>query len=443
MNIYALSSGPGISGLAVIRISGPETKKIIESLTNSPAPKPRLATLKKFSKINSNELIDEGILLWFPGPQSYTGEDMAELHVHGSRAVVEAMHASISKIENCRLAEPGEFTKLAFQNGKINLLKAESIADLISAETEMQRHQAIKIMSGKSSEKFNDLRNGLLKILSNVEAKIDFPEEDLPEEIIKNIKIESKKIKEEIQKILNDNKVGELIREGFKIAIVGPTNAGKSSLLNFLSNRDAAIVSEIAGTTRDVIEVHLNLDGYPVTISDTAGIRDSKDEIERKGIKLALKKAENSDLNIILIEPKSIDFTGFLNDLVNEKGLIVVNKSDLGIEKIDQKIKKYNPIYLSIKEEKNLDVLIKSIKEKLKKKFIRSDDILITRERHRQNLEQCLFHLNNFEEKNSLEEFDKAAEDLRLATRHLGTIVGKVDVEEILGSIFSDFCIGK
>ena len=443
MTIYALSSGPGISGLAVIRVSGPETKRIIENLTNSPPPKPRYATLKKFSKINTNELIDEGILLWFPGPQSYTGEDMAEFHVHGSRAVIEAIHAAISKIGDCRLAEPGEFTKIAFQNGKINLLKAESISDLISAETEMQRQQAIKIMSGKSSEKFNDLRNRLLKILSNVEAKIDFPEEDLPDEIIKNIKIESKKIKEEIQKILSDNKVGELIREGFKIAIVGPTNAGKSSLLNFLSNRDVAIVSEIAGTTRDVIEVHLNLDGYPVTISDTAGIRDSKDEIERKGVKLALKKAENSDLNIILIEPKSADFTGFLNDLVNEKGLIVVNKSDLGIEKIDQEIKKYKPIYLSVKEEKNLDVLIKAIKEKLKKKFIKSDDILITRERHRQNLEQCVFHLNNFEQKNLLEEFDKASEDLRLATRHLGVIVGKVDVEEILGSIFNDFCIGK
>ena len=443
MTIYALSSGPGISGLAVIRVSGPETKRIIENLTKSPPPKPRYATLKKFSKINTNELIDEGILLWFPGPQSYTGEDMAEFHVHGSRAVIEAIHATISKIGDCRLAEPGEFTKIAFQNGKINLLKAESISDLISAETEMQRQQAIKIMSGKSLEKFNDLRNRLLKILSNVEAKIDFPEEDLPDEIIKNIKIESKKIKEEIQKILSDNKVGELIREGFKIAIVGPANAGKSSLLNFLSNRDVAIVSEIAGTTRDVIEVHLNLDGYPVTISDTAGIRDSKDEIERKGVKLALKKAENSDLNIILIEPKSADFTGFLNDLVNEKGLIVVNKSDLGIEKIDQEIKKYKPIYLSVKEEKNLDVLIKAIKEKLKKKFIKSDDILITRERHRQNLEQCVFHLNNFEKKNSLEEFDKASEDLRLATRHLGVIVGKVDVEEILGSIFNDFCIGK
>ena len=443
MTIYALSSGPGVSGVAIVRISGPEASNVIKSLTGKEVPKPRMATLRKINNINTSELIDEGIIIWFPGPESYTGEDMAEIHIHGGKAVILALQNEISKNKNCRLAEPGEFTKLAFQNGKINLLKAESLADLISAETEIQRSQAVKIMKGKSSVKFNELREKLLKLLSFVEAKIDFPEEDLPEDIIKNIKIETNEIKEEIQKILNDQKVGELIREGFKIAIVGPSNAGKSSLLNFLSNRDVAIVSEIAGTTRDVIEVHLNLDGYPVTISDTAGIRDSKDEIERKGIKLALKKAENSDLNIILIEPKSVDFTGFLNDLVNEKGLIVVNKSDLGIEKIDQKIKKYNPIYLSIKEEKNLDVLIKAIKEKLKKRFIRSDNILITRERHRQNLEQCLFHLKNFEEKNSVEDFDKAAEDLRLATRHLGTIVGKVDVEEILGSIFNDFCIGK
>ena len=443
MTIYALSTGPGTSGIAVIRISGRDTKEVVKKLTVSELPPPRLATIKKFNKINSNELIDEGILLWFPGPKSYTGEDMAEFHVHGSRAVIEAIHDSISKIENCRLAEPGEFTKIAFQNGKINLLKAESISDLISSETEIQRQQAIKIMSGKSSEKLNFLRENLLKILANVEAKIDFPEDDLPKDVTKNIKKDSKIIREEIQKILNDQKVGERIREGFKIAIVGPANVGKSSLLNYLSKRDVAIVSEIAGTTRDVIESHLNIDGYPVVVSDTAGIRDSKDEIEEKGIKLALKRAEKADLNIILLEPKSIDFTGFLNDLADEKSIIVVNKSDLGLEELDEKIKKHNPIRISIKEEKNLDKLIYSIKEKLKNKFITSEDILITRERHRENLEQCLFHLKNFEEKNEQKDFDKAAEDLRLATRHLGGIVGKVDVEEILGSIFSDFCVGK
>ncbi len=443
MTIYALSSGPGVSGIAVIRVSGLQTKKIILSLVNGEMPSPRVASLKKFNKINNSELIDEGILLWFPGPESYTGEDMAEIHVHGSIAVVRAILDQLSKIENCRLAEPGEFTKIAFQNEKINLLKAESISDLISAETEIQRQQAVKIMSGRSSKKFNLLREKLLKILSNVEAKIDFPEEDLPEDVIKNIKIDSEKIRNEIETILNDQKVGERIREGFKIAILGPTNAGKSSLLNYLSNRDVAIVSEIAGTTRDVIEAHLNLDGYPVVISDTAGIRESKDEIEKKGIKLALKRAEDADLNIIVIEPKSIDFTGFLNDLVNEKAIIVINKIDLGYKNINHQIEKFNPIFLSIKNETNLDELINRIKDKLKNKFVSSNETLITRERHRQSLEACVHNLKNFEIKNSKEEFDKAAEDLRLATRHLGMIVGKVDVEEILGSIFSDFCIGK
>ena len=240
-----------------------------------------------------------------------------------------------------------------------------------------------------------------------------------------------------IKKILNDQKVGERIREGFKIAILGPTNAGKSSLMNHLSNRDVAIVSEIAGTTRDVIETHLNIDGYPVIISDTAGIRDSQDEIEKKGIRLALKRADDADLNIILIEPKSVDFTGFLNDLVSEKSIIVINKIDLDYKNINQQIQKFNPILISIKNETNLEELINRIKDKLKNKFVSSNETLITRERHRQSLEACVQNLINFEEKNSQEDFDKAAEDLRLATRHLGMIVGKVDVEEILGSIFT------
>ena len=443
MTIYALSSGSGLSGIAVIRVSGPKTKKVLKNMTFLPIPSPKVASIRKFINPETKELIDQGILLWFPGPESYTGEDMAEFHVHGSKAVIEAIYLCISKIDGCRLAEPGEFTKIAFQNGKINLLKAESISDLISSETEIQRKQAIKIMIGKSSDKFNSLRERLLKILSNIEAKIDFPEEDLPDNILKNIQSETKSIKNEIDKILNDQKVGERIREGFKIAIIGPTNAGKSSLLNYLSNRDVAIVSEIAGTTRDVIEAHLNLDGYPVVISDTAGIRDSKDEIEKRGIKLALERAENSDLNLIVIEPKSVDISHFLKNFETKKSILVINKMDLGADNITDKIKNYDPVLISIKEEKNLDKLINMIKENLKNKFIIYDNIYITRQRHRTNLEKCVEHLTNFDEKNSLEDFDKAAEDLRLATRYLGTIVGKVDVEEILGSIFNDFCIGK
>ena len=441
--IYALSSGPGVSGIAVIRISGPETSKILRGLTNKDIPKPRVATLRKINKINTSELIDEGILIWFPGPQSYTGEDTAEIHVHGGKAVVLAVQNEISKNENCRLAEPGEFTKLAFQNGKINLLKAESIADLISAETEIQRLQALKIMRGKSSDKFNELREKLLKILSFIEAKIDFPEEDLPEENYKKIKQDSLNVLNEINKILNDEKVGEIIREGFKIAIVGPTNAGKSSLLNSLSNREVAIVSEIAGTTRDVVEAHLIIDGYPVIISDTAGIRDSKDEIEKKGIKLSLKKAENADLKLVVVDAKSVDLSHFLNDLLQDDAILVVNKSDLLKEKLDSKILKYNYVLISLKENLNIDVLISKIKNSLRNKFMTYEDILITRERHREHLLQSVGYLKNFLDKNNKKDFDKAAEDLRLAIRHLGMIVGKVDVEEILGSIFNDFCIGK
>ena len=443
MTIYALSSGPGISGVAVVRISGPDSSKVLKLLTKNELPIPRVATLRKINDIKTSELIDEGLILWFPGPQSYTGEDMVEIHVHGGKAVVEALLTTLSNLKNCRLAEPGEFTKLAFQNRKINLLKAESIGDLISAETEIQRSQAIKIMNGKSSEKFNQLRDKLLKILSFVEAKIDFPEEDLPDENIKQIKKVSFNVMTEIKKILDDHKVGEIIREGFKIAIIGPTNAGKSSLLNNLSNREVAIVSEIAGTTRDVVETHLNLDGYPVIISDTAGIRDSKDEIEKKGIKLSLKKAENADLKLVVVDAKSIDLSGFLNDLLKKDAILVINKSDLLKEKLGSEVSKFDYVLISLKNNLNIDKLISKIKNKLENKFISEEDILITRERHRQHLLQCVEHLKNFSDKNDKEDFDKGAEDLRLATRQLGMIVGKVDVEEILGSIFNDFCIGK
>src|SRR5210317_1517918 len=443
MTIYALSTGPGISGVAIIRLSGKDSLNVIKALTHKYLPPPRNVALRKIFKPNSKDLIDEGIIMWFAGPESYTGEDMAEIHVHGSKAVIDVLHASISKIENCRLAEPGEFTKLAFQNGKIDLLQAESIADLISAETEIQRQQAIKIMNGKSAVQFNFLREKLLKILSHVEAKIDFPDEDLPKNILDEIKNSSREIIKKIEKILNDQKIGERIREGFKIAIVGPTNAGKSSLLNHLSNRDVAIVSEIAGTTRDVIETHLNIDGYPVVVSDTAGIRDSRNEIEKKGIKLSLNRAKEADLKLVVVDAKKLDFSDVLKGLLDQNSILVINKSDLLKKEIDSEIKKINHVLISIKEKKNIDQLILKIKNNLKNKFTTSDDILITRERHRQHLEQCLDYLKNFNKKNEDEDFDKAAEDLRLATRHLGMIVGKVDVEEILGSIFNDFCIGK
>ena len=444
MTIFALSTGSNKSGIAIIRISGPDTKKALSKITKIKLPNPREAKLCKIYNPENDELLDQGMLLWFPGPNSYTGEDLAEFHIHGSNAVVSALLTSLSKIDNCRLAEPGEFTKIAFENGKINLLNIEALSDLISSETELQRRQAINLLSGKVSKKYQELRNRLLKILANVEAKIDFPDEDLPEDILKNIKNETQDIINIINSILNDNKIGEKIRDGFKIVIVGPTNAGKSSLLNYLSKREVAIVSEIEGTTRDTIEVSLNLDGYPVLISDTAGIRDTNDKIEKKGVQIALDKALNSDLKIILLDAKNPYFKGFFDKIYDENSLIVINKSDLISEKFDVKlVNNLEHVLISVKEEKNLRVFIEEIKRKLKQKFVINENILISRERHRYNLEKCIFYLNIFLEKNSLNDFDKAAEDLRLATRYLGRVVGDVDVEEVLGKIFSDFCIGK
>ena len=443
MTIYALSTGPGVSGIAIIRVSGKSTKEVIKKITNKKLPVPRVATLRKFNKNGQKNLIDEGVLIWFPGPNSYTGEDVAEFHVHGSRAVISTMHEAISKIKDCRLAEAGEFTKKAFQNGRINLLKAESVADLISSETEIQRRQAIKIMSGETAAIFNSWREKLLEILSHIEAKIDFPEEDLPKNIYKNIQKISYTVLKQIKKTLNDNNVGERIREGFKIAIVGPTNSGKSSLLNYFSKREASIVSEIAGTTRDIVETHLNLGGYPVIISDTAGIRESKNEIEKKGIKIALNRAEDADLKLVMISPKNVNFTAVLKSLLNKNAILVINKSDLIKGKPNSKFKAHDHVLISVKKNLNLNKLLVKIKSKLKTKFLNTHDILITRERHRENLKNCVYHLERFQKKKSLNDFDKAAEDLRLATRHLGMIVGNVDVEELLGKIFSDFCIGK
>ncbi len=443
MTIFALSSAPGQSGVAVFRISGPETGNIIKLITNKDLPSPRKARLLKINNINNSSLIDEGIILWFPAPNSYTGEDMAELHVHGSRGVIKEIQNNLLSTKKCRMAEPGEFTKIAFVNGKINLLKAEAIGDLIAAETQIQIDQAQSIIRGKSFLKFEKIREKIIKILGTMEAKIDFPEDDIPENVTTNIKNEVENIEIEIKKILDDNKVGEKIRTGFKIAIVGPPNSGKSSLMNYFSKRDVSIVSEIAGTTRDVLETHLNFDGYPVTISDTAGIRESKNIIEKEGIKLAFKKAEEADLRIVIIEPKNVEFFGFLNDLFDKSSILLVNKTDLYDFKVPEQLKKYNPFLISVLKETNIDKVISEIKYILKKSLYTSTDVFITRERHRIDLNNCILSLQDFKNKNLNEEFDKATEDLRVAVRNLGKVVGKVDVEEILSSIFNDFCIGK
>ena len=388
-------------------------------------------------------MIDEGLLLWSPGPNSYTGEDLAEFHTHGSNAVVSYFLRVLGEQENCRLAEPGEFTKLAFQNNKMDLLEAESIGDLIHAETELQRQQAIKLIQGNASNYYNSLREKLIKSLSYIEAKIDFAEDDLPENVLNEVQTSIKHVHKDIKQILEDQKIGEKIRDGFRISIIGDVNAGKSSLLNLLSKREAAIVSEQEGTTRDVIETYLNIDGYPVILADTAGIRKVKNKIEKEGIKRAIKKAKDSDLTLIMVDASKKTINKDIKKLVNEDCILVFNKSDLSKKIPKNEFKKNDQILISVINNKNIDELIKKIKDKLSKKFMKSNNILITRERHRAKLNAALKEIEKFLKKDQSKEIETAAEDLRLATRHLGSIVGKVDVEEILGAIFQDFCIGK
>ncbi len=442
MNIYALSTGRGPSGIAIVRISGKETLKICQTLTKLKNIKSNEVNFCKFYDPKNDNVIDpEALLLWFPGPNSYTGQDLAELQIHGSNAIINALLRVLSEQKNCRLAEPGEFTKIAFQNDKIDLLKAESIGDLIHSETELQRQQAIKLVQGNASNYYNDLREKIVKSLAFIEAKIDFAEEDLPEKVLKDAHKSIKEIHSEITKIIEDNKVGEKIRDGFRVSIIGEVNAGKSSLLNLLSKREVAIVSDEAGTTRDVIETYLNLDGYPVLLADTAGIRDTKNEVEKKGISLALGKSKEADLNIIVIDNSSKKINKEIQNMINRDSIIFLNKSDIS----DKQNHKFNvdTVLASVKNNKNIDKLIDLIKAKLSKKFTLNNSALITRERHRVKLKDCLKEIDKFLKKDQNKDLELAAEDLRMATQHLGSIVGKVDVEEILGSIFKDFCIGK
>ena len=441
MNIYALSSGRGPSGISIIRLSGKDTLKIAQLISKEKNIKSREVNLLKFYDPSTNNLIDEGLLLFFQSPNSYTGDDLAEFHIHGSNAVITLFLDVLSKQANCRMAEPGEFTKIAFQNNKIDLLEAESIGDLIHSETELQRQQALRFIQGNASNYYNSLRDKLIKSLAYIEAKIDFAEDDIPDTVLKDVHTAIEEIYKEIKKTLEDQRVGEKIREGFKVSIIGEVNAGKSSLLNLLSKRDVAIVSDEKGTTRDIIEVYLNLDGYPVILADTAGIRESENNIEKKGIELAINRSKESDLNLIIIDNSSMQVDKKILDLINQDSIVVLNKSDLSSDNSGEY--KNNGILISVKNNKNIDKLIDLIKDKLSKKIIDTKNILVSRERHRNKLNLCLLELEKFLEKKQSREIELAAEDLRMATRHLGAIIGKVDVEEILGSIFKDFCIGK
>ena len=445
MNFYALSTPPGVSGIAIIRVSGDSALQIANQITRTIIDQPKSALLKSFYD-QEGQLIDEGILIWYPESQSYTGEHLIEIHTHGSKAVINKLLEDLGERKDCRLAEPGEFTKTAYQNNRINLYEAESIADLLQAETEAQRIQALRLKN--SSPKFLEWRDTILDVLSKTEASIDFSEEDLPEGILKNNEEKIKSIVSDIDEML-DETMGEIIRDGFKIAIIGPPNAGKSSFLNLLVKRQAAIVSSIKGTTRDIIEVKYHINNYPVILTDTAGIRNAKNKIEKTGVELAINASKEANLDILILDGTEKKIPKNIQKLITEKTVIVLNKKDkksFNAKKIIKELKGYkfkDLIEVSIKNKSGINILNSRLKKIVSEIDTAQSITLISRARHRALLQKCSNRLHDFLIIIKSDEVEKAAEELRLASNNLGHIVGFIGVEEILGKIFQDFCIGK
>lgn len=442
--IYALSTVFGKSGVAVIRVSGTGALKIISTMTdlNPAAVKPRYAHFIKLRHSVSEELLDKCLLLYFKAPHSFTGEDVIELHTHGSRAVIAAVMDSLAQIDGYRLAEPGEFSKRAFYNGKMDLTEAEGLADLIDAETAEQQKYAVRQMDGGLKDLYEGWRETLVGILAHLEAYIDFPDEDLPQDIVFGMQNTVFKLIEDVKKHLRDDTVGERLREGFRVAIIGAPNAGKSSLLNQIARREAVIVSDIAGTTRDAIDIHLDLGGYPVMFTDTAGLRETAEEIERKGIAVAHDKARQADLVIYLFDASkdsAQDIEKYKKEFA-DKLLVVANKRDkLSSEQIAG-LQKSRCLVISAKQNLGTDKLLENIKEHISARFTSGSGLLISRRRYREALQNTVELLQNF---GFDKEIELTAEDIRLAAREIGKITGRIEVDEILDKIFGSFCIGK
>ncbi|WP_085906393.1 tRNA uridine-5-carboxymethylaminomethyl(34) synthesis GTPase MnmE [Kiloniella majae] len=444
--IFALSTVPGQAGVAVIRISGSKAKVVLEEMSSS-FPEPRVAALIKLFDPEDRAELDRCLALWFPGPGSFTGEDVVELHLHGGRAVVDGTIEALAKLPNFRPAEAGEFTRRAFDNDKLDLTKVEGLSDLIAAETEAQRKQAIRQMDGELSKLVEGWRDRLVRMLAYLEAEIDFPDEELEEGISNQVKHNIEQLKSDIKHHLDDSHRGERLRNGIKIAIVGPPNAGKSSLLNALARREVAIVSDVAGTTRDIIEVHLDLSGYPVIVSDTAGLREieenTTDGIELEGIRRAKLHAESADLCLAVFDIEDRDNFDHetLKLLDKTSSFVVINKCDKIEENSSIPVSNFDVTKISTKSGEGIDSLLEKLNTWVISNMGQSGSSSgITRQRHRSALIECLDSLGRSLETDLPE---LCAEDLRLATRYLGRITGKVDVEELLDVIFRDFCIGK
>ena len=442
--IYALSTVFGKSGVAVFRISGKNATEAVRLMTNLDVGQivPRQAYFTKIYDAQKKQILDCGVVLYFKAPHSFTGEDIVEIQTHGSLAVLRSVLGSLAEIDDFRLAEPGEFTRRAFYQNKMDLTEAEGLADLIDAETAEQQKQALRQMSGDLKNLYDGWRQRLLEIYAYLEAFIDFPEEELDSHIIQEHLKSVVTLENEISEHLKSQNLGERLREGFRVVILGPTNAGKSSLINALVERQAAIVSDMPGTTRDAIDVHLDINGYPVMITDTAGIRESENVIEKQGIDIALQKSREADLILAIFDAAKDSKQIFetLVDVQKQPVIYVANKSDLLTLKQQQALQDEGCVLISAKHQEGLKNLVGQIAEMIKTSIGSYSGALMTRTRYREALEDCLDNLKAF---NFEKPIELGAEDIRLAARALGKITGRVEVDEILDKIFSSLCIGK
>ncbi|MBL8559508.1 MAG: tRNA uridine-5-carboxymethylaminomethyl(34) synthesis GTPase MnmE [Hyphomonadaceae bacterium] len=445
--IFALASGPGRAGVAVLRISGPDAGRAVAALTARALPEPRRAVRRRFHDA-AGDIIDDGLLLWFPAPASFTGEDVAELQVHGGTAIIAALSEALSAL-GLRHAGPGDFTRRAFENGKLDLTAAEAIADLVDAETEGQRRQALRQMQGELAALYDGWRAQLLGALALIEAEIDFPDEDLPDALAARAAPEIATLVAAMDAHLADHGRGERVRDGYRIAILGAPNAGKSSLLNALARREAAIVSDTPGTTRDVVEVRLVLAGFPVWIADTAGLREASDAVESEGVRRALARALDADLRLAVVEAGATTLTPELASLVVGGDVLIVSKSDLDTRSADALVGaladslEIAPLHVSTKTGEGVDALIAQISARVAADLTQTEAPVLTRLRHREAVTDARDHLVRAAAALKITGAELVAEDVRLAARSLGRLTGRIDVEDVLGEIFSSFCIGK
>lgn len=440
--IFALSSAPGRSGVAIIRVSGPAAGMVLNVMA-PPRAKPRLASGRKILHPTTGNELDRGIVIWFPAPRSFTGEDVAELQVHGGRAVIKAVLDALAAVPGCRIAEAGEFARRAFAHGKMDLAEAEGLADLIDAETEAQRRQALRQASGALSELYEGWRRSLIEAQALVESTLDFSdEEDISDATGSQARAIAASLAAALRRHLADAHRGEILRDGFRIVLAGPPNVGKSSLLNALARRDVAIVSAQAGTTRDVIEVHLDLCGLPVIVSDTAGIRDTSTDIEREGIRRTLSRAQDADLILWVMDAHDphVALPADLRDLA-DRVLPVLNKIDL-LSSEAPLVLPDDMIGISVRTGAGLDALTARLAAIAAERLEPREEPVITQARHRRHVTEALMAIDDFLAGDAREEVLRA-EDLRRAAQALGRVTGRIEPEDVLESIFARFCIGK